>query len=215
MKTSIREVVWIVVALICCAQLARSESPFLDSAGRPLVKPELLDSSGKLIVAKQQAKSQQGCPCGCAGPDCTCSNCPRDEQLYGTARRVAVAQQLPLLVWVGHEDPKTEKEVGAAINLHVASFQGDRTKRIVAFYHRDGNIWGVPGDNVFLPGVSAEQLRAAIQPPDTDRVRQPARIVPPAAPPVRFNQSPPGGQTYRQNTILGGSAGIRNARCST
>jgi len=133
------------VCLLLCAVLAQAQDDFLyDSAGKPLVNLALYDSSGKSLVATRHALPKgPTCDCGCNdGGTCDCDFCPKDKAAYQAARKTAAAGQLPLVLYVGHEDLQREKEVGtAAVQLRVDTFPGAvKGDIVIGTWNQDGGL---------------------------------------------------------------------------
>jgi len=208
---------WVLIDCIPLAFIATAsgQSPYLDSSGKPLVKPELLDSSGKLIgdsemrarqaLAKTMSKVKPGCPCGCKGEACSCDFCPLDQQKYETARRAAVAANLPLVVYVGSE----RKEVDGAVAVSVATFPGAAKGSIVVGIPNAQNR-GDHDRHDLRVGATVGDIRAEIS-----KAARPAPQAPAPAPSYQGAPDPTRSPTVGNGRwITSGSPDAQVIRCA-
>jgi hypothetical protein len=79
----------------------------------------------------------------------------RREDPYAAARRRAVAEGRPLVVWVGCHDARTEAATPGLLHVRVSRFPGVASTCVIFAYPSNGELWRA-GD---LPPAEATPLR--------------------------------------------------------
>ena len=78
---------------------------------------------------------------------------------YAVLRAKAIAENRPLIVWVGIVRPDIEAARPDALHLHCSNFPGATSPRIVFARPDKGELWRI----VDLPAAQADRLRPVLR----------------------------------------------------
>jgi hypothetical protein len=78
---------------------------------------------------------------------------------YAALRAKAIAENRPLIVWVGVVRPDVEAARPDALHLHCNAFPGAAAPRVVVGRPNNGELWRI----VDLPAVQADRLKPTLR----------------------------------------------------